>query len=121
MAKIDKLPLESSITEKVKGPKYVDTLEWFATTGELCSLISFMKGEPILSINPTVLLKKGEWGYVGYKGGSEPGVLQMTYILQSKKKNWYCVSMTWNNEREVLEEDKFFIVVGRVLELLRKE
>jgi hypothetical protein len=37
---------------------------------------------------------KGTWPYVGYKGGSEPGVLQLTWLLRRTDDRWFVLSMT---------------------------
>lgn len=58
----------------------------------------------ILAINPGsgLTIPRDRWQYVGFKGGSEPGVLNMTYLLQSTKGVWYAVSIPWNNPQAPL-------------------
>ncbi len=61
---------------------------------------------PLMSINPGVANPKN-WQKVAYKGGSEPGVINMTTWLQAKNGKNYCVVATWNNSKAPIEESKF--------------
>ena len=58
--------------------------------------------------------------YAGYKGGSEPGVLSMTWLLKNKKAEWFCLSGSWNDEKENLESVKFFTLMQSALNALGK-
>lgn len=87
------------------GPLATD-VEWFFTTRELCSLMRNVQMLPLMSINPGVA-EPADWKRVAYKGGSEPGVLNLTTWLAAKNGKTYCVSATWNNDKP-LEETKFF-------------
>jgi hypothetical protein len=110
-------------------PAYVDKIEWFASAGDLCRLMNWLRRETegdatarrILAINPGsgLTIPREKWQYVGYKGGSEPGVLNMTYLLQSKTGDWYAFSMSWNNQQAALENEKIFGLVQRVLQLIQ--
>jgi hypothetical protein len=48
---------------------------------------------------------RDKWQYVGFKGGSEPGVLNMTYLLQSTKGEWYALSVGGNNRQAPLQNE----------------
>lgn len=81
-------------------------VEWFFTASELCGLMSDVADLPLMSINPGVANPKN-WQKVAYKGGSEPGVINMTTWLQAKNGKNYCVVATWNNSKAPIEESKF--------------
>jgi hypothetical protein len=79
-------------------PRYVQTLEWFATPAEMCATVlelaelASRKGlEPIdqiLSINPGLPQDaQARWDRVWFKGGSEPGVLALVYRLRSGERD----------------------------------
>src|SRR3546814_14418233 len=52
----------------------------------------------ILGLNPGIPADAAShWAYVGYKGGSEPGVLAMTLLLHAKSGGWSALSGPWNN------------------------
>lgn len=110
-------------------PAYVDKIEWFASASDLCRLMNWLRRQTerdmtarrIMAVNPGsgLTIPREKWQYVGYKGGSEPGVLNMTYLLQSKSGDWYAVSLGWNNQQSVLENEKAFGLVQRVLQLIQ--
>lgn len=89
-------------------PIAIDTVEWFASASDLCSAMAWFdtKGtaecKGILAVNPGVPSMKDRFAYIGYKGGSEPGVLNMTWLLHTKKGTHFALSLGWNNtEKEV--------------------
>ena len=57
-----------------------------------------------------------DWAYLGYKGGSENGVLSMSLLGQRKRDGkWFVVTASWNNPKaNVGTED----LIGRVTRLL---
>jgi hypothetical protein len=71
---------------------------------------------PFMSINPGVARRK-DWSRVAYKGGSEPGVLNMTTWAE-KDGHAHCVSATWNATHK-LDELRFSRAYGRILAWLR--
>ena len=75
LSQIDALPLPDASMFSVV-PQATD-IEWFFTTQELCSLMSRVQSLPFMSINPGVA-EAADWSRVAYKGGSEPGVLNLT-------------------------------------------
>jgi beta-lactamase class A len=81
-------------------------VEWFFTASELCELIEQVADLPVVSINPGVTNPQN-WQRVAFKGGSEPGVINMTTWLQAKNGKNYCVVATWNNNNAAIEESKF--------------
>lgn len=67
-----------------------------------------------MSINPGVANPQ-DWQKVAFKGGSEPGVLNLTTWLQAKNGKKYCVVATWNNSNAPVEESKFMGLYGGVI------
>lgn len=117
LPEIDKLPLpDASIFDG--GPSATD-VEWFFTPTELCGLIDRVRDLGATQINPGVADKK-DWQQIAYKGGSEPGVLNLTTALTGKNGHRYCVTATWNNGG-VLDENGFFSLYGGVLAALAAE
>jgi hypothetical protein len=60
-----------------------------------------------------------QWQQVSFKGGSEPGVLNLTTSLKAKNGKTYCVSATWNNAEAAIDETSFYILYSGILEGLR--
>jgi len=85
------------------GPKAIN-VEWFGNSGDLVNLFRFMRetADPlafdIMGINPSMLPATRElWAYSGYKGGSEPGVLNLTWLLTDDDGRDYALVMSWSN------------------------
>jgi beta-lactamase class A len=89
-------------------------VEWFFTASELCGLISDVADLPLMSINPGVANPKN-WQTVAFKGGSEPGVINLTTWLQAKNGKNYCVVATWNNSKAPIEESKFMALYSSII------
>lgn len=118
-----KAPVEERqrILEQVKGIKrtdvcnqasclekalFIDTIEWFATTHETCHAITWLYNQndgflrETMRMNPkTGFIPIAEvWDYVGYKGGSEPGVLHLAFVTKKANQEAGCLTMSWNDE-----------------------
>jgi hypothetical protein len=61
-----------------------------------------------MAVNPGLDIPKGGFVYAGYKGGSEPGVLNMTWLFRTAGPDWYCLTGSWNNAKDTLDEKVFF-------------
>lgn len=117
------LPTEADFT---RGPLALQ-VEWFFSVRELCTLMERVQSLPLMSINPGVA-NPADWARVAFKGGSEPGVLNLTTGLETplspqsregKGGKRYCISATWNNPQEALDEQKFITLYSGLLEALR--
>jgi Beta-lactamase enzyme family len=89
-------------------------VEFFYTPQELCDLMSKVADLPLMIINPGISGSKS-WERVAFKGGSEPGVLNVTLLLKSKEGKTYRVSATWNNASAALDEAVFIDLINRVV------
>lgn len=77
------------------GPRAIDVVEWFFTARELCGLLERLAPLPALGVNPGVADPR-EWRRVAFKGGSEPGVLNLSTWAQAPDGRRVCVVATWN-------------------------
>jgi hypothetical protein len=108
-------------------PSHVDTLEWFASANDLCRVMDWLRRHTesgraaplrqVLAINRGLPLGDA-WSYVGFKGGSEPGVLNLTYLLRSAGGDWYALSAGWNDTKAPVDEGKLEGLVQRLAELV---
>ena len=106
----------------------IDSIEWFASAEDLARVMQYLAqhtatGEAalarkILSINPGLSIDHEQWSYIGYKGGSEPGVLDLTFLLRHGSGPWYVLTATWNDPKAPLAEERFEGFVQRAIELL---
>lgn len=92
-------------------------VEWYFTVGELVNLIAYVHDLPFMSVNPGVA-SASDWQYVAFKGGSEPGVLNLTTLLVAESGTTYIVSATWNDEDQALDETRFFTLYSGLLSAL---
>jgi beta-lactamase class A len=109
-------------------PAYVDKIEWFASAADMCRVMNWLRQQTendktarlILAINSGsgLSIPREKWQYVGFKGGSEPGVLNMTYLLQSTKGDWYTLSLGWNNKQAPLQNEKMFALLQQILRII---
>jgi hypothetical protein len=107
------------------GPKAID-IEWFASPADLAKLFAHMRrtADPkvfdIMAINPSATPAiKQNWRYIGFKGGSEPGVLNLTWLLTDKQGRDWVLTLGWNNPAAVLDESKLEGIAQRILLLPR--
>jgi len=106
------LPAVSDFGEQ---PTALD-VEWFFTPQELCELMGEVSDLPLMQVNPGGgLVNPDDWAQVAFKGGSEPGVLNLTTALTSTEGKHYCVSATWNNPDAVLDETRFYTLYGGLI------
>ena len=94
------LPSKSTFSST---PVEVD-VEWFFTPRELCSLMETVADLPAMQINSGAA-SPSNWEQIAFKGGSEPGVLNLTTQLRNSQGQTYCVSATWNSAEQPLNEE----------------
>ncbi len=97
-------------------PRALD-VEWFFTSTELCALMEQVRDLPLMGINPGVA-RPEEWASVAFKGGSEPGVLNLTTALTARDGRRLCVAATWNAD-QALDEARFVSLYALLLDALK--
>jgi hypothetical protein len=55
---------------------------------------------------------------VGFKGGSEPGVVSGTFLLRRSDDKWFVLTASWNNSDKEVDQGVFFALLKRAGELL---
>ncbi|WP_010183913.1 serine hydrolase [Sphingomonas sp. PAMC 26605] len=112
-----------------RGVPVMLDVEWFASPADLVRTMDWIRrntetgpgaeARAILAINPGVgPAQAARWGYVGYKGGSEPGVIEMTLLLRSRGGVWYALAASWNNPAAAVDDARFVALVSRAADLL---
>lgn len=102
------------------GPLHNDTIEWFASPADIGLVLDNIRRSgskealDILAINPGVISPGSKWKYVGYKGGSEPGVISMSYLLQSASGRWLLIGGSWNDKDKNVDETRFSMLIARL-------
>lgn len=99
------------------GPRATD-VEWFLTARELCRLAAELQGLDLMTINPGVV-SKSHFERVAFKGGSEPGVLNLTTWVRTLDGREACVCATRNADEEV-DTSELAGIVGSAFDLVRE-
>jgi len=105
------------------GPNAIE-VEWLASPTDIARLFQRIVATEdetaldILAVNPSLTpAMRGEWAYAGYKGGSEPGVLNLSWLLRDEVGDWFAVTMSWNNAETVVDESTFELLAMRAVSL----
>ncbi|WP_420145488.1 serine hydrolase [Sphingobium sp.] len=105
-------------------PTASDRIEWFAAPRDVIALLDRLRRQggdalPILAVNPGIAPADARrWRYLGYKGGSEPGVMAMNFLGRAQDGHWYAICASWNNPAARLDEGRFVALMTRALNLI---
>ena len=110
------------------GPRFIDSLEWFASPNDVARLMIDLRARQSAPVMAALAINNGvgpaaaaDWSYLGYKGGSENGVLSMSLLGQRKSDGkWFIVTASWNNATANLSSDDLIGRVARLLALAAK-
>lgn len=113
-------------TRRGGRPAEIGTVEWFASPSDLVRTLDWLRRSgdrtalDLLAINPGLgpALAK-EFDYFGFKGGSEAGVLNLSFLLKARSGRWIAVSATWNDETRAIDEARFVASMTKLVALLK--
>ena len=105
-------------------PAAIDTLEWFASPAETAGMLDWLRRDggdtplALLAINPGIdPATRGKFDYVGFKGGSEPGVITLNFLVRRKDGRWLAIAGGWHRGDAGVENDRFTMLMARALVL----
>jgi beta-lactamase class A len=112
---IDRVPLAALSAAPWTTPRDINSIEWFATPTDIChayASLAALARQPklaplaaIMELNSGGLgLPAGQWRPAWFKGGSEPGVLTLTYLATTQHGQAYVVSVLTENPAAPLDE-----------------
>jgi len=106
-------------------PLRTDSVEWFASPRDMAKTLNWLRlhgddtTRAILAINHgTDPATAGAFAYVGFKGGSEPGVITLNYLVRSKAGRWYAVTGNWHDPKAIVSTPDFAALMNRALRLV---
>lgn len=106
------------------GPVAIDRIEWFSSPADLAGVMDDLRrldsreAFDILAINPAMDSATARTrAYVGYKGGSEDGVMSMTWLLRDKVGTWSVVTGSWNDPKAPIDNKRFEVLMLRLAKL----
>jgi hypothetical protein len=105
------------------NPIDVDKLEWFASPTDICNVMATLKAYggktgtsevyKALSINPGIADDANLFAYVGFKGGSEPGVVTMSWLLRrASDQGWRYYGVEFNDTQNPIDENLAIYLAG---------
>ncbi len=119
-------PARIDITRFTGNPLHIDSVEWFASAEDLVRTMDWLRrngddsARAILAINAALPQQtRASLAYAGYKGGSEPGVLNLSWLIRNQAGQWHAVTGTWNNPAAAVDEARFAGLMTRLVALLR--
>jgi hypothetical protein len=125
-SQVDPLPLTAVASGYSQDPRYVDTIEWFASPDDICRAFAGLQRltkRPALSPLSTVLsrevggigLDASEWSTVWFKGGSESGVLTLGWLATNSRGKTFVVEAMVSNPHAALSADSIaqLVALGR--------
>ncbi|WP_120078582.1 serine hydrolase [Aurantiacibacter odishensis] len=109
------------------GPNSIE-IEWLASANDIAAVLNRIVALEdktalgILAVSSGVSdAMRADWDYVGYKGGSEPGVLNLSWLLRDNSGDWRVVTMSWNNAEAAVDQSAFELLGMRAIALASGE
>jgi beta-lactamase class A len=106
------------------APAFIDTIEWFASPKDIIAVMDHIRAQKsdttrtIMAINPGIdPASARKWRYLGYKGGSESGVVSMSFLAQNQQGVWYVASGSWNNVSAAVSGQAMAGLMTRLLDV----
>lgn len=126
LPQLAKIPL--GIPRLPDSPQSIDQIEWFFTTDDLVRLMNRLRESPLkpellplLAITKPFDIDDFAWKYLGFKGGAEVGVLNISLLGQLRcNSEWYAFSFTWNDTEQALNEPLWIANVERAVRLVER-
>jgi beta-lactamase class A len=113
------------------SPSSVATIGWFSSLRGLCGATAALRematrtkteliGQ-ILAKNPGIGDAAPAFSYVGYKGGSEPGIFNVNFLLKrASDGKWLYLGTTLNDERHFIDEKKAIGAIAAIRSFLAR-
>lgn len=113
-----------------KAPMWIDTLEWFATAEECCRAIAAVDALAqtpdnapaglAIRANPGIGFDRAVWKSIAFKGGSEPGVMNLTWLVDRADGARFVLSIGWNDTKADVKHDALIDLAGQGFGLVAK-
>lgn len=106
-------------------PVAIDTLEWFASPLDTSKVLDWLRVKggttalAIMAVNPGVDQgTRAKFDYFGFKGGSEPGVITLNFLVKRKDGRWLAVAGNWHRSDAGVDTTTFGQLMTRALTLV---
>ncbi len=115
LSELDRLPLPSA-NSIGKSASWQD-IEWYMSANEICPILENVQDAPALNSSLNPLFKNLNWQKIGFKGGSEYGVINFSVIGKTQKGHKVCAVFTANGN-EPQPESKLAILFTGILQAI---
>ncbi|MEJ5975926.1 serine hydrolase [Novosphingobium sp. PS1R-30] len=120
----EKILADADLTALDGAPTAIETIEWFASPADVARVVDGLRQSrdprvlAILGVAPTMARDLRErFAYVGYKGGSEVGVISLAWLMRRKSGGWMAVTASWNDPAAAVDPQRFAGLAERLLRL----
>lgn len=103
-------------------PQAIDSVEWFASPRDLVGVLNGLRQRTdpkvmaILGVSPAMGPSvRARFARVGFKGGSESGVLNLSYVVEAKDGAWYALTVSWNDPAASVDTATLSALAARLL------
>jgi beta-lactamase class A len=118
-------------SEEPESPTAIDQIEWFASASQLCRLMAdlvelgkrpaHIPVERVLTRNPGFDWDRNLWPFVAYKGGSEAGVLNLTWMMERRDGRRFVMSLGVNDPQSPVDTNPIILAAASAGKLLERE
>ena len=112
-------------TQLAGTPRAIEAIEWFASPADMARTFGWLRTKggtdalAILAVNPGIAPgEAARFSYVGFKGGSEGGVVSLNFLVKAKSGHWYTLTGSWNDPKGLIDEKRFVALASRALALI---
>lgn len=109
------------------SPAFTNSVGWFATPSELCKILDYLRSlnnpfvNSILENNQPLDTKRGGYLWAGFKGGYEPGIITLNWLVQAKDNRYYCISITINDSKKDINKKEILEISQELLDVFANE
>jgi len=109
-------------------PTRVESVEWFANRFDICNLLLSLRDMnenkdslpilEILTLRDPIDFDREQWSYVGFKGGSEIGVLAGNWLLHRNDGRVFVFSVSFLDPKKALDQAKVITLLRAASDIL---
>ena len=113
------------------SPELIDTVEWFASPGDICRVLAYLYGrssEPgmgplwgIMMQNRGGAIDAGRWPEAGFKGGFEAGVYNLTWLLRRGDDRIFVLTAGFNDPARFVDQGWCGVLALQAIDLLARQ
>lgn len=107
------------------APTAIDSIEWFASPQDVGRILDALRrrSDPkvlqVLGVAPELPTDlRQRFAIVGYKGGSEVGVIALAWLVRSRSGDWTVVTASWNDPHVAVDNARFERLAQRLVWLV---